>query len=71
MRVLHALRQNQYTSHTRASEYMERVYIDVAGPVPVKSAGRREYLYVIVGLREAAAAQVGGCLGFQGVQGGS
>ena len=32
----------------RGTEYLERVHIDIAGPVPVKSAGGREYLYVVV-----------------------
>jgi len=33
---------------SRASEYLERMYIDTAGPMPVKSAGGREYLYLVV-----------------------
>ena len=32
----------------RVSKYLERVHIDIAGPMPVKSAGGREYVYVIV-----------------------
>ena len=32
----------------RASRYLERVHTDIAGPMPVKSAGGREYVYVIV-----------------------
>ena len=32
----------------RATEYLERVHIDIAGPMPVVSAGGREYVYVIV-----------------------
>ena len=32
----------------RATEYLERVHIDIAGPMPVVSAGGREYIYVIV-----------------------
>ena len=32
----------------RASRYLERVHIDIAGPMPVKSAGGKEYLYVVV-----------------------
>ena len=33
---------------TRATEYLEQVHINIAGPMPVRSAGRKEYLYVIV-----------------------
>jgi len=33
---------------SRASEYLERVHIDITGPMPVKSAGGREYLYLVV-----------------------
>ena len=33
---------------SRASEYLERVHIDIAGPMPVKSTGGREYLYVVM-----------------------
>ena len=33
---------------TRASEYLEQVHIDIAGPMPVRSAGGKEYLYVVV-----------------------
>jgi len=48
-----------------ASEYLGRVHIDIAGPIPVKSAGRKEYDYVVdghssCGIHAAAAAQVGG-----------
>jgi transposase InsO family protein len=32
----------------RAGEYLGRVHIDVAGPMPMKSAGGKEYEYVIV-----------------------
>ena len=32
----------------RATEYLERVHIDISGPVPVKSVGGREYLYVVM-----------------------
>ena len=32
----------------RATEYLERVHIDIAGPMPVRSAGGKEYLYVVV-----------------------
>ena len=32
----------------RASEYLGRVHIDIIGPMPVKSAGGREYVYVVV-----------------------
>ena len=31
-----------------ASKYLECVHIDIAGPMPIKSAGGREYMYVIV-----------------------
>ena len=33
---------------SRATEYLKRVHIDIAGLMPVKSAGGREYLYVVV-----------------------
>jgi hypothetical protein len=29
--------------HERATEYLERVHIEIAGPMPVVSAGSREY----------------------------
>ena len=29
----------------RASEYLERVRVDIAGPIPVASIGGRDYLY--------------------------
>ena len=32
----------------RATEYLEQVHIDSAGPMPVRSAGGKEYLYVIM-----------------------
>ena len=32
----------------RESGYLEWVYIDVAGPMPVASAGGREYVYIVV-----------------------
>ena len=32
----------------RASEYLGRVHIDIAGPMPIKSAGGKEYEYVVV-----------------------
>jgi len=53
MRVLHALRQKSvHLPHKegrgRASEYLGRVHIDIVGPMPVKSVGGREYVYVIV-----------------------
>ena len=32
----------------QASRYLERVHINIAGPMPVKSAGGKEYLYVVV-----------------------
>ena len=32
----------------RANKYLEQVHIDIAGPMPIKSAGGKEYLYVIV-----------------------
>ena len=32
----------------RGSRYLERVHINIAGPMPVRSAGGREYVYVIV-----------------------
>ena len=33
----------------RASKYLGRVHIDIVGPMPVKSARGREYVYVVVG----------------------
>ena len=33
---------------TRTTEHLERVHVDIAGPMPVLSAGGREYLYVLV-----------------------
>ena len=30
------------------SRYLERVHINIAGPMPVKSAGGKEYLYVVM-----------------------
>ena len=33
---------------SRAREYLGRVHIDIAGPTQVKSAGRKEYEYMIV-----------------------
>jgi len=30
------------------SEYLERVAIDIASPMPVKSVSGREYLYLVV-----------------------
>ena len=32
----------------RVGDYLERVHIDIAGPMPVMSAGGKEYLYIIV-----------------------
>lgn len=32
----------------RPSEYLERVHIDIAGPMPIASVGGREYVYVVV-----------------------
>ena len=32
----------------RSSKYLERVGLDIAGPTPVRPAGVREYVYVIV-----------------------
>ena len=32
----------------QASKYLEQVHINIAGPMPIKSAGGREYVYVIV-----------------------
>jgi len=32
----------------QASEYLERVHVDIAGPMPVASAGGRAYLFVVV-----------------------
>ena len=32
----------------QASEYLERVHIDIAGPMPIASASGREYVYVVV-----------------------
>ena len=31
-----------------ASRYLEQVHINITGPMPVKSAGGKEYLYVVV-----------------------
>ena len=33
---------------SRAGEYLERVHIDIAGPMPVRSAGEKVYLYLVV-----------------------
>ena len=33
---------------TLASEYLEHVHIDIAGPMPVTSAGGQAYLFVVV-----------------------
>ena len=33
---------------TRAKGHLDRVHIDIAGPMPVKSAGGKEYAYIIV-----------------------
>ena len=33
---------------SRAEEYLGRVRIDIAGPMQVKSAGGREYKYIVV-----------------------
>jgi len=33
---------------SRAGEFLERVHIDIAGPMPVKSAGGKSYLYIVV-----------------------
>ena len=33
---------------TRATEFLERVHIDIAGPMPTPSVGGRRYLYVVV-----------------------
>ena len=33
---------------SRATKYLKRVHIDITSPMPVKSAGGREYLYVVV-----------------------
>ena len=35
-------------SRTRATEFLEHVHIDIAGPMPTCSAGGCEYLYVLV-----------------------
>ena len=32
----------------RSSRYLERVHLDIAGPMPVRPVGVREYVYVIV-----------------------
>ena len=32
----------------QATEYLERDYIDIAGPMPVVSAGGQEYIYFII-----------------------
>ena len=32
----------------RAVEYLERVHVDIVGPMPVQSAGGKEYVYVVV-----------------------
>ena len=32
----------------RASEYLERVHIHIASPMPIASAGSREYVYVVM-----------------------
>ena len=32
----------------RAKEYLGRIHIDIAGPMPIKSAGGREYVFVVV-----------------------
>lgn len=36
------------TDCRQADKSLEQVHIDVAGPMPVKSAGGCEYLYVVV-----------------------
>ena len=33
----------------RGCKYLERVHVDIAGPIPVASAGGREYVCVVVG----------------------
>ena len=33
---------------TKATEFLERVHIDIAGPMPTPSVGGRRYLYVVV-----------------------
>ena len=32
----------------RASEYLEQVHVDIAGPMPIASVGGHDYLYVVV-----------------------
>ena len=32
----------------RAGAYLDRVHIDIAGPMPTKSAGGKEYEYIVV-----------------------
>jgi len=34
--------------HDRASEYLERVHIDIVGPMPTKPVGGGEYAYTVV-----------------------
>ena len=34
-----------HEGRSRASEYLERVRVDIAGPIPVASIGGRDYLY--------------------------
>ena len=49
----------------RATEYLERVHVEIAGPMHVLSARGRLYLYVAVddysrGLHSVAIPQIGG-----------
>ena len=30
------------------SEYLEHVYVDIVGPMPVASVGGRDYLYIVI-----------------------
>lgn len=50
MDVLHAFQRNQFLPRRegcrQTSKYLERVHIDIVGPMPVKSAGGGEYKYV-------------------------
>ena len=66
MNLLHKEDQN------RVTKYLERVHIDIAGLMPMQSAGGRKYLYIVVEtiwerLREVPAPQVWSYWSIQGI----
>ena len=62
VKMVHLLHKE---GHSHATEVLERVHVDIAGPMHVLSAGGRLYLYVTVdnythAVHLAAVPQIGG-----------